>query len=46
MDGSISKHKPHLVAQGYVQQEGIDFDETFSPVERMETIRIVLFITS
>ena len=38
MDGNILKHKAHLVAQGYVQQEGIDFDETFAPVARMETI--------
>ena len=46
MDGSISKHKAHLVAQGYVQQQGIDYDETFSPVSRMETIRIFLSIAS
>jgi hypothetical protein len=46
MDGSISKHKAHLVAQGYVQQEGIDYDETFAPVARMETVRIFLSIAS
>ena len=38
MDGSISKHKAPLVAQGYVQQEGIVYNETFTPVARMETI--------
>jgi len=46
MDGSISKHKSHLVAQGYVQPEGIDYDETFAPVARMETVRIFLSIAS
>jgi hypothetical protein len=46
MDGSISKHKAHLVAQGYVQPEGIEYDETFAPVARMETIRIFFSIAS
>ena len=46
MDGSISKHKAHLVAQGYVQQEGIDFDETFAYVARRETVRTFLSIAS
>jgi len=46
MDGSISKHKEHLVAQGYVKQEGVDYDDTFSPVARMETVRIFLSIAS
>ena len=31
-----------LVAQGYTQVEGIDFDETFAPVARLEAIRILL----
>ncbi|GKF28356.1 retrovirus-related pol polyprotein from transposon TNT 1-94 [Tanacetum coccineum] len=34
--------KARLVAQGYNQQEGIDNDETFSPVARLEAIRIFL----
>ena len=46
MDGNISKHKACLVAQGYVQQEGIEFDETFSPVARIETLRTFISIAS
>src|SRR3989337_2773483 len=32
----------HLVAQGYTQVEGIDFDETFAPVAKLEAIRILI----
>ena len=38
--------KSILVAQGYTQVEGIDFDETFAPIARLESIRILLAITS
>ncbi|GJU07311.1 retrovirus-related pol polyprotein from transposon TNT 1-94 [Tanacetum coccineum] len=37
-----TKNKGRLVAQGYSQEEGIDYDETFAPVARMEAIRIFL----
>ncbi|GJW92832.1 reverse transcriptase domain-containing protein [Tanacetum coccineum] len=36
----VIKKKARLVAQGYNQQEGIDYDETFAPVDRLEAIRI------
>ncbi|GKC89786.1 retrovirus-related pol polyprotein from transposon TNT 1-94 [Tanacetum coccineum] len=40
--GITTKNKLRLVAQGYSQKEGIDYDETFAPVARMEAIRIFL----
>ncbi|GJR40205.1 retrovirus-related pol polyprotein from transposon TNT 1-94 [Tanacetum coccineum] len=41
-NGVVSRNKDRLVAQGYNQQEGIDFDETYGPVARLESIRILL----
>ncbi|GJU48324.1 retrovirus-related pol polyprotein from transposon TNT 1-94 [Tanacetum coccineum] len=40
--GGILKNKARLVARGYRQVEGIDFEESFSPVARLESIRIFL----
>ncbi|GKA02554.1 retrovirus-related pol polyprotein from transposon TNT 1-94, partial [Tanacetum coccineum] len=40
-NGVVSRNKARLVAQGYNQQEGIDFDETYAPVARLESIRIL-----
>ncbi|GJY51156.1 retrovirus-related pol polyprotein from transposon TNT 1-94 [Tanacetum coccineum] len=41
-NGVISRNKVRLVAQGYNQQEGIDYDETYALVARLESIRILL----
>ena len=38
----ITRNKSRLVVQGYNQEEGIDYDETFAPVARMEAIRILI----
>ncbi|KAJ9547543.1 hypothetical protein OSB04_020086 [Centaurea solstitialis] len=40
--GTIIRNKAHLVAQGYRQEEGIDYDEAFAPVARLEVIRLFL----
>ncbi|GKC41768.1 retrovirus-related pol polyprotein from transposon TNT 1-94 [Tanacetum coccineum] len=40
--GTTTKNKARLVTQGYSQEEGIAYDETFAPVARMEAIRIFL----
>ncbi|GJV16060.1 retrovirus-related pol polyprotein from transposon TNT 1-94 [Tanacetum coccineum] len=41
-NGVVSKNKVRLVAQGYNQQKGSDYDETYAPVARLESIRILL----
>ncbi|GJS54891.1 retrovirus-related pol polyprotein from transposon TNT 1-94 [Tanacetum coccineum] len=41
-EGVVTKNKARLVAQGYNQQEGIDYEETFAPVARLEAINIFL----
>ncbi|GJX42166.1 retrovirus-related pol polyprotein from transposon TNT 1-94 [Tanacetum coccineum] len=40
--GGILKNKARLVARGYRQEKGIDFEESFAPVARLEAIRIFL----
>ena len=42
VNGDIIRNKVRLVAQGYSQEEEIDFEETFAPVARLEAIRILL----
>ena len=46
-DGVVTRNKARLVAQRYSQEEGIDFEETYAPVARLEAIRILLtFVVS
>ncbi|KAL5769722.1 hypothetical protein ACOSP7_013876 [Xanthoceras sorbifolium] len=43
-NGNVVRNKARLVAQGYTQLEGVDFDETFAPVARLESIRLLLCV--
>ncbi|GJV77993.1 putative ribonuclease H-like domain-containing protein [Tanacetum coccineum] len=44
--GIVIKNKARLVAQGYTQEEGIDYDKVFAPVARIEAIRLFLAYAS
>ena len=46
-NGDITRNKVRLVAQGYSQEKGIDFEETYAPMTRLEAIKILLtFVVS
>ena len=45
-DGTLDKYNAHLVARGFSQKEGIDYEETFAPTTKMSTIQLVLALTA
>jgi len=44
--GIVTRNKVRLVVQGYIQEEGIDYEKTFAPVARIEAIHILVAFTA
>jgi hypothetical protein len=40
--GAVSKHKARLVVKGYTQRQDIDYDEVFTPVDRLDSVRLFI----
>ena len=46
MEGNVITYKVRLMAKGYCQKQGVDYDETFSPVTMLKSIKMLLAVTA
>jgi hypothetical protein len=42
----VVRHKARLIVKGYAQRRGIDYDEVFTPVARLDTVRLLIALAS
>jgi hypothetical protein len=45
-EGVVERHKAHLVVKGFSQQESIDYTETFAPVAKMNSVRLIISLVA
>ena len=45
-DGTVERHKARLVAKGFTQKEGVDFNETFSPMSTKDAFRLIMALVA